>query len=175
MTVCRSVSSKYTRSKVRKALPREYSYIIEELLHESGGEYDKQAYFNRIVETIISTGQAEPFIISICNVIQKLSIDQLHILGDVYDRGPGAHIIMDTLCRYGNWDIQWGNHDIVWMGAAAGNDACIANVLRLSLRYGNLATLEDGYGINLMPLATFAMETYDDDPCTEFETRSTDE
>lgn len=175
VTVCRSVSSKYTRSKVRKALPREYSYIIEELLHESGGEYDKQAYFNRIVETIISTGQAEPFIISICNVIQKLSIDQLHILGDVYDRGPGAHIIMDSLCRYGNWDIQWGNHDIVWMGAAAGNDACIANVLRLSLRYGNLATLEDGYGINLMPLATFAMETYDDDPCTEFETRSTDD
>lgn len=175
VTVCRSVSSKYTRSKVRKALPKEYSYIIEELLHESGGEYDKQAYFNRIIETIISTGQAEPFIISICNVIQKLSIDQLHILGDIYDRGPGAHIIMDSLCHYGNWDIQWGNHDVVWMGAAAGNDACIANVLRVSLRYGNLATLEDGYGINLMPLATFAMETYADDPCKEFEPRSADE
>ena len=175
VTVCRSVSSKYTRSKVRKALPKEYSYIIEELLHESGGDYDKQAYFNRIIETIISTGQAEPFIISICNVIQKLSIDQLHILGDIYDRGPGAHIIMDTLCDYGNWDIQWGNHDIVWMGAAAGNDACIANVLRVSLRYGNLATLEDGYGINLMPLATFAMETYADDPCKAFETKSAEE
>ncbi len=174
-SICRSVSSKYTRSKVRKALPKEYSYIIEELLHESGGEYDKQAYFNRIIETIISTGQAEPFIISICNVIQKLSIDQLHILGDIYDRGPGAHIIMDSLCHYGNWDIQWGNHDVVWMGAAAGNDACIANVLRVSLRYGNLATLEDGYGINLMPLATFAMETYADDPCKEFEPRSADE
>ena len=173
--VCRSVSSKYTRSKVRKALPKEYAYIIEELLHESGGDYDKHAYFNRIIETIITTGQAEPFIIAMCNVIQKLSIDQLHILGDIYDRGPGAHIIMDTLCHYGNWDIQWGNHDILWMGAAAGNDACIANVLRVSLRYGNLATLEDGYGINLMPLATFAMEAYADDPCKDFETKSVEE
>ncbi|MCM1051799.1 MAG: fructose-1,6-bisphosphatase [Paenibacillus sp.] len=173
--VCRSVSSKYTRSKVRKALPKEYAYIIEELLHESGGDYDKHAYFNRIIETIITTGQAEPFIIALCNVIQKLSIDQLHILGDIYDRGPGAHIIMDTLCHYGNWDIQWGNHDILWMGAAAGNDACIANVLRVSLRYGNLATLEDGYGINLMPLATFAMEAYADDPCKDFETKSVEE
>lgn len=169
VTVCRTVSSKYTRSKVRKALPREYAYIIEELLHESGGEYDKQAYFNRIIETIISTGQAEPFIVAICNVIQKLSIDQLHILGDIYDRGPGAHIIMETLGGYGNWDIQWGNHDIVWMGAGAGNEACIANVLRVSLRYANLTTLEDGYGINLMPLATFAMETYADDDCEGFE------
>lgn len=166
--VLQSVSSKYTRSKVRKALPREFAYIIEELLHESGGEYDKQAYFNRIIETIISTGQADAFIIAMCNVIQKLSIDQLHILGDVFDRGPGAHIIMDTLCKYGNWDIQWGNHDILWMGAAAGNECCIANVVRISLRYGNLATLEDGYGINLLPLATMAMETYADDPCTEF-------
>ena len=175
INVCRTVSSKYTRSKVRKALPREYAYIIEELLHEAGGEYDKQAYFNRIIETIISTGQAESFIISLCNVIQRLSIDQLHILGDVYDRGPGAHIIMDTLANYRDWDIQWGNHDILWMGAAAGNDACISNVLRVSLRYGNLTTLEDGYGINLLPLATFAMETYDDKGCKGFQTRITDE
>lgn len=166
--VCQNVSSKYTRSKVRKALPKEFAYIIEELLHESGGEYDKQAYFNRIIETIISTGQAEAFVIAICNVIQKLSIDQLHILGDIYDRGPGAHNIMETLCKYGNWDIQWGNHDILWMGAAAGNLCCIANVVRTSLRYANLATLEDGYGINLLPLATMAMETYADDPCVEF-------
>ena len=175
VNICRTVSSKYTRSKVRKALPREYAYIIEELLHEAGGEYDKHAYFNRIIETIITTGQAESFIIALCNVIQRLSIDQLHILGDVYDRGPGAHIIMDTLADYGNWDIQWGNHDIVWMGAAAGNEACIANVLRVSLRYGNLATLEDGYGINLMPLATFAMETYSDQSCAAFETCCSDE
>ena len=166
--VCQTVSSKYTRSKVRKALPREFAYIIEELLHESPSDDDKQAYFNRIIETIISTGQADSFIVAMCNVIQRLSIDQLHILGDIFDRGPGAHIIMDTLCNYGNFDIQWGNHDALWMGAAGGNDCCIANVLRLSLRYGNMATLEDGYGINLVPLATFAMETYGDDPCDTF-------
>lgn len=166
--VCQTVSSKYTRSKVRKALPKEFAYIIEELLHESPSDDNKQAYFNRIVETIILTGQADSFIIALCNVIQRLSIDQLHILGDIYDRGPGAHLIMDTLCDYGNFDIQWGNHDALWMGAAAGNDACIANVLRLSLRYGNMATLEDGYGINLVPLATFAMEVYGSDECRGF-------
>jgi len=167
--VTQSVSSKYTRSKVRKALPSEFAYIIEELLHESPSEENKQAYFNQIIETIISTGQADAFIVAMCNVIQRLSIDQLHILGDVYDRGPGAHIIMDTLMGYDHFDIQWGNHDALWMGAAAGNDASIANVLRISLRYANLATLEDGYGINLVPLATFAMETYRDDPCHGFE------
>ena len=166
--VCQSVSSKYTRSKVRKSLPREFAYIIEELLHESPSDDDKQAYFSRIIETIISTGQAEEFITALCNVIQRLSIDQLHILGDIFDRGPGAHIIMDILCDYGRFDIQWGNHDALWMGAAAGNDCCMANVLRLSLRYGNMATLEDGYGINLVPLATFAMETYGNDPCKHF-------
>ena len=170
--VCQTVSSKYTRSKVRKALPKEFSYIIEELLHESPSDYDKQAYFNRIIESIISTGQADAFIVALCNVIQKLSIDQLHILGDIYDRGPGAHHIMETLADYGKWDIQWGNHDMLWMGAAAGNDACIANVIRVSLRYGNLATLEDGYGINLLPLATFAMETYADDDCEVFACRA---
>ena len=168
VSVCQSVSSKYTRSKVRKALPKEFAYIIEELLHESPSDYDKQAYFNRIIETIISTGQADAFIVAMCQVIQRLSIDQLHILGDVYDRGPGAHLIMETLCQYGRFDIQWGNHDILWMGAAAGNECCIANVLRTSRRYGNMTTLEDGYGINLLPLATFAMETYGDDPCSEF-------
>ncbi len=167
--VCRSVSSKYTRSKVRKALPKEFAYIIEELLHEEHTDYDKQAYFSRIIETIISTGQADEFIAAISNVIQRLSIDQLHILGDIFDRGPGAHRIMDMLCDYHRFDIQWGNHDALWMGAAAGNDCCIANVLRLSLRYGNMATLEDGYGINLVPLATLAMEAYADDPCERFQ------
>ena len=166
--VCQSVSSKYTRSKVRKSLPHEFAYIIEELLHESPSDDDKQAYFSRIIETIISTGQADEFITALCNVIQRLSIDQLHILGDIFDRGPGAHIIMDILCDYGRFDIQWGNHDALWMGAAAGNVCCMANVLRLSLRYANMTTLEDGYGINLMPLATFAMETYADDPCEHF-------
>lgn len=168
VNVCRTVSSKYSRSKVRKALPKTFAYIIEELLHESPTDYDKTAYFNRIIETIISTGQGDAFVIALGNVIQRLSIDQLHILGDVFDRGPGAHIIMDLLCDYSHFDFQWGNHDALWMGAAAGNEACIANVLRLSLRYGNMTTLEDGYGINLVPLATFAMETYGDDPCVGF-------
>lgn len=166
--VCQSVSSKYTRSKVRKALPPQYAYIIEELLHESPNDDDKEAYFERIIETIVQTGQSRGFITAICNVIQKLSIDHLHILGDIFDRGPGAHIIMDYLLTRENFDVQWGNHDALWMGAAAGNDACIANVLRLSLRYANMATLEDGYGINLLPLATFAMEHYADDPCRHF-------
>ena len=166
--VCQSVSSKYTRSKVRKALPKEFAYIIEELLHESASDDDKQAYFEGIIHSILQTGRAEAFIIALCNVIQQLSVDQLHILGDIYDRGPGAHIIMDRLCQHHHFDIQWGNHDALWMGAAAGNDCCIANVLRLSLRYGNMATLEDGYGINLVPLATFAMETYANDPCDLF-------
>ena len=168
VAVCRDVSSKYTRSKVRKSLPEDFGYIIEELLHERTDDSDKAAYVSVIVDTIISTGRADDFIIALCNVIQRLAIDQLHILGDIYDRGPGAHIILDTMRQYHSWDIQWGNHDILWMGACAGNDACICNVLRLSLRYANLATLEEGYGINLVPLATFAMETYGDDPCEEF-------
>ena len=168
VAVCRDVSSKYTRSKVRKSLPSDFSYIIQELLHEHTEDHDKTAYVNVIVDTIISTGRADDFIIAIANVIQRLAIDSLHILGDIYDRGPGAHIIMDKMRRYHSWDMQWGNHDVLWMGAKAGNDACICNVIRLSLRYANLTTLEDGYGINLVPLATFAMETYKDDPCTEF-------
>ena len=166
--VCRDVSSKYTRSKVRKALPKDFSYIIQELLHENAGVTNKVAYYNVILETIISTGRADDFIIALAHVIQRLVIDQLHILGDVYDRGPGAHIIMDTMEHYHSWDIQWGNHDVLWMGACAGNNACICNVIRLSLRYANLTTLEEGYGINLVPLATFAMETYGDDPCEAF-------
>lgn len=166
--VCQNVSSKYTRSKVRKSLPPEFSYIIQELLHESSVEPNKHAYIDVIIKTIISTRRADNFIIAMCNLIQRLTIDSLHIVGDIYDRGPGAHIIMDTLCNYHNFDIQWGNHDILWMGAASGNDSCIANVIRISMRYGNLSTLEDGYGINLLPLATFAMDTYADDPCTVF-------
>jgi len=166
--VCQNVSSKYTRSKVRKALPEEFSYIIQELLHESPMDPNKQAYINVIIRTIIETRRADDFIIALCNLIQRLTIDSLHILGDIFDRGPGPHIIMDTLCNYHNFDIQWGNHDILWMGAASGNDCCIANVLRLAMRYGNLPALEDGYGINLLPLATFAMEAYANDPCEYF-------
>ncbi len=168
VAVCRDVSSKYTRSKVRKSLPGDFSYIIQELLHEHTEDHDKTAYVNVIVDTIISTGRADDFIIAIANVIQRLAIDQLHILGDIYDRGPGAHIILDKMSKYHSWDMQWGNHDVLWMGAAAGNDACICNVIRLSLRYANLPTLEEGYGINLIPLATFAMDTYGNDECREF-------
>lgn len=167
--VCREVSSKYTRSKIRKVLPREFGYIIEELLHESPSVKDKKYhYYNRIVDTIIETQRADDFIVAMCNLIQRLAIDRLHLLGDIFDRGPGAHLIMQTLRNYHHFDIVWGNHDIDWFGAAAGNRACICNVLRLSLRYGNMATLEDGYGISLLPLATFALETYQDDPCSQF-------
>lgn len=168
MKVCSNVSSKYTRSKVRKALPKEFSYIIQELLHESLSEPNKHDYISAIISTIVSTGRSEHFIIAICNLIKRLTIDSLHIIGDIYDRGPGAHIIMDTLCDYHNFDIQWGNHDLVWMGAASGSEACMANVVRISLRYANLTTLEEGYGINLMPLATFAMEVYGNDNCSLF-------
>ena len=168
IAVCRNVSSKYTRSKVRKSLPKEFAYIIEELLHESSDNRNKQAYVGVIIQTIIGTGRAAGFVEAICELIQRLSIDQLHILGDIFDRGPGAHEIMETLTAYHHWDIQWGNHDILWMGAASGNAACIASVLRLSFRYANTQTIEERYGINMVPLATFAMETYADDPCELF-------
>lgn len=173
--VCRNVSSKYTRSKVRKALPADFSYIIEELLHESEARPNKQDYFNGILDTIISIGRASDFITAICNVIQRLTIDSLHIVGDIYDRGPGAHIIMDILCNYHSYDIQWGNHDILWMGAAAGNDSCICNVIRICTRYANLETLEDGYGINILPLARFAMDVYSNDPCKSFKPKVTND
>ena len=166
--VCREVSSKYTRSKVRKSLPKDFSYIIQELLQERPEDLDKAGYVNAVIDSMIETDRADDFIITISNVIQRLAIDQLHILGDIYDRGPGAHRILDMLENYHSWDIQWGNHDVLWMGACAGNDACICNVVRICLRYANMTTLEDGYGINLVPLATFALETYGDDPCAEF-------
>ncbi len=166
--VCRAVSSKYTRSKVRKALPESFSYIIQELMHESDDDENKTAYVNAILNSIISNGRSDAFIIAMSQLIQRLVVDRLHIVGDIYDRGPGAHLIMDKLMLHHDVDIQWGNHDVVWMGAAAGNDACIANVLRMSLRYANLNTLEDGYGINMLPLATFAMDHYENDPCTPY-------
>lgn len=166
--ICKVVSSKYTRSKVRKTLPKEFAYIIEELLHENSFSQDKEMYYNEIVTTIIDLQQADRFIISIANVIQTLSIDCLHVIGDIYDRGPNASDIMDILTDYHNVDIQWGNHDISWMGAGAGSRTLICNVLRIQAKYGNLDTIEEDYGINLIPLATFAMNTYADDPCTQF-------
>ena len=169
--VCKCVASKYTRSKVRKALPKDFAYVIEELITEKPEVLDKEAYYDAIVNTIISVGRAEKFIAALSELIQRLVIDHLHVLGDIYDRGPAPHKIMDKLMAYHSLDIQWGNHDIVWMGAAAGQMACIATVIRNSVRYGNLDILEDGYGINLLPLATFALETYQDDDCEVFRIR----
>lgn len=166
--VCRAVSSKYTRSKVRKALPPDFAYIIEELLHESQNMPNKQDYFNGIITTIVSIERSYDFIVALCNLIQRLTIDTLHIVGDIYDRGPGAHTIMDRLLSYHSYDIQWGNHDILWMGAACGNEACIANVVRICTRYASFESLEDGYGINMLPLARFAMDVYKNDPCEQF-------
>lgn len=166
--ICRNVSSKYTRSKVRKALPKDFSYIIEELLHEESDDMDKQEYYGEIINTIISIDRARDFIIAISKLIQRLVIDRLHIIGDIFDRGPGADIIMEMLTNYHAVDIQWGNHDIVWIGAASGSKVCMANVIRNSARYANLSTIEDGYGINLMPLATFAMDFYSEDDCEKF-------
>lgn len=165
------VSSKYTRSKVRKALPEDFAYVIEELITEKEEIQDKEAYYNEIIHTIIRIGRAPQFIIALSHLIQRLVIDHLHIVGDIFDRGPGPHIIMDTLCAYHSVDVQWGNHDMVWMGAASGHLACIANVVRMAARYGNLATIEDGYGINLLPLATFAIETYGETDCDAFTIR----
>lgn len=166
--ITKRVASKYTRSKVRKALPKDFAYVIEELITEKIEVQDKEGYYNAIIHTIIEIGRAPEFITALCNLIQRLVIDHLHIVGDIFDRGPGPHIILDTLMKYHSVDIQWGNHDIVWMGAAAGSWACIANVLRMSARYGNLDTLEEGYGINLIPLVTFAMDTYKDTDCSCF-------
>lgn len=170
--VCKCAASKYTRSKVRKALPAEFSYVIEELITEKAEVTDKESYYNSIVSTIIDLGRAEECIAAFAQVIQRLTVDHLHILGDIYDRGPGPHIIMDKLMEYHSVDIQWGNHDVLWMGAAAGQRACIANVIRICARYGNLDILEDGYGINLLPLAAFAMDTYREDPCSCFALKS---
>jgi len=171
--VARAAASKYTRSKVRKAMPPDFSYIIEELLNESGEE--KEDYFEGIINTIIRIDRAEAFIIAICKFIQRLLIDRLHIIGDIYDRGPYAEKVMERLVNYHSVDIQWGNHDILWMGAASGNRALIANMIRISLRYNNTDTLEDAYGINLMPLATLAMDVYGKDPCKQFAPKTSED
>ena len=171
--MCRIVSSKYTRAAVREALPDDFAYIIEELLHEQESISNRQAYYETIIEAIIETGRARAFIIAMSELIQRMAIAHLHVIGDVYDRGPGAHIIMDRLMDYHSLDFQWGNHDIVWMGAAAGSAACMANVIRVSLRYANMETLEDGYGISVLPLATFALDAYGEDACDRFMPRTT--
>ncbi len=173
--VCRSVSSKYTRSKVRKTLPKDFSYVIEELLHEDENQINKQHYYDGIIDTIISTGRAKQFIVELSVLIRKLAIDRLHIVGDIFDRGPHPDLIIDELMKHRDVDIQWGNHDIVWMGAALGSMPLIATLIRIAARYDNLNTVEDAYGINLLPLATFAMQMYKDDPCKAFQPKLTGE
>ena len=168
-------SSKYTRSKVRKALPKDFAYIIEELITEKEELEDKEAYYNEIIRTIIRIGRAPDFIVALAKLIQRMVVDHLHIVGDIYDRGKGPHVIMDTLIHYHSVDIQWGNHDVVWMGAASGHLACIATVIRIAARYGNLDTIEEGYGINLIPLATFALKTYADTNCDAFAIKYSDD
>ena len=173
--ICKEVSSKYTRSKVRKKMPAEFSYIIDELLHVDYNDDNKKVYYSEIIRSIIDIQMADKFIIALCELIQNLTIDNLHIIGDIYDRGPRADIIMNELMCFHDVDIQWGNHDISWMGAATGNLACICNVLRIAISYNSFDVLEDGYGINLRPLSMFAAKVYQDDPCTRFMPKILDE
>lgn len=168
ITLLSVVTVKYTRSYVRKQIPKEFSYIIEELLFGDTVAQAKGEYKDKIIQTIIETGVADDFIIKMCDLITRISVYRLHVLGDVFDRGPGADQVLDILSNYHSIDIQWGNHDILWMGAACGNLPCIANVIRICTRYDNLHTLEIGYGISLRPLLTFALDVYADDPCEQF-------
>ena len=172
---CRRLSAKYRRDTVRNFLPKPVAETIEELLYDQEGVEHKAAYYQSQIDTIVSTGSALSFITSLAELIQHLAVERLHVIGDIYDRGPGAHLILDALMEYQTVDIQWGNHDILWMGSAAGSEACIANVIRTCLRYGNMETLENGYGISLLPLASFALETYKDDPCKLFVPRVPDD
>ena len=173
VSVCQNVSSKYTRSKVRKSLPEEFSYIIQELLHETVDDQNKQGYITQIINTIISTQRADDFIIAMCNLIQRLTIDSLHIVGDIFDRGPRADIVMDSLMGCNNVDIQWGNHDVLWMGAASGSRTLVATVLSNSIRYNNLDVIETGYGISLRPLSIFANDVYKDCNTDQFKVKLT--
>ncbi len=166
--ICKSASSKYTRSKVRKALPKDFSYVIEELLTGRPDVSDQEAYYNEIIRSVIRTGRAGELVVAFCNLIRRLVVDHLHVVGDIFDRGPYPNLVMDTLMQHHSVDIQWGNHDVYWMGAAAGSAACICNVIRISAKYGNLNLLEDSYGINLVPLARLAMSCYDKDSCSCF-------
>ncbi len=166
--MCKRAAQKYTISKVRKALPPDFAYIIEELMTEDRYGVDKEAYYNAIIEAAIRTDRAGALIESLSRLIQRLAIDRLHVVGDIFDRGPYPHVIMEMLMRHHSIDMQWGNHDIVWMGASLGQPGCIAHVVRNCARYGNLSILEDAYGINILPLATFALDAYRDDPCVAF-------
>ena len=173
--VCKESSAKYTRQRLRSSLPKDFAYILEELLSENNRVVQKEDYYNEIFDTIIRIGRAKEFIVAMADVITRLTVTRLHVVGDVFDRGPGPHIIMDYLMNHDAVDIQWGNHDLVWMGAASGQGACVANVIRLCARYNNLDVLENGYGINLIPLASLAMNIYRDDPCSCFDIHAVDD
>ncbi|NNJ29750.1 fructose-1,6-bisphosphatase [Lacrimispora defluvii] len=173
--ICKVVSSKYTRSKVRKKMPPEFAYIIDELLHVDYNDDNKRVYYSEIIRSIIDIRIGDKFIIALCELIQNLTIDCLHIIGDIFDRGPRADMIMNELLQFHDVDIQWGNHDISWMGAATGNLACICNVLRIAISYNSFDVLEDGYGINLRPLSMFAARVYRNDPCERFSPQILDE
>ena len=164
LAVCKRISGKYTRSKVRKAMPPDYSYILDELLHADYGETNQSVYYSKIMESILALHNADDFIIALASLVKRLAVDRLHIVGDIFDRGARPDLIMDQLEKHHAVDIQWGNHDILWMGAAAGNDACIATVVCNCVSYNNLEVLEQGYGINLRPLALFAQKAYGASP-----------
>ena len=166
--LARIIATKYTKSHVGKNLPKEFSYIIQELLYESNKHEDKRAYYDAIIDAIFTTGREKKLIIELSRFIRRLAIDRLHIVGDIFDRGPKPHLVMDKIMKQKSVDIQWGNHDIIWMGAASGDPVSIANVIRIAARYNNLDCLEDGYGINLRYLSSFANDAYKDDPCTNF-------
>ena len=165
--VCKLAAAKYTRSKVRKALPRDYQYIIDELINMPEHSITKSEYYSNIISGIIELGNADKFIGAMCSLIQRLAVDHLHIVGDIYDRGNGADLILDKLRQYHSLDVEWGNHDVLWMGAHFGNEACVCNVIRINCAYRNLQVIEN-YGINLRPLTVFALEEYGDDPCEAF-------
>lgn len=173
--VCRDVSAKYTRSRVHKAMDSNYSYIMDELLQTDDTDPDKRRYFRTLIASVVKSGSSDALIIALCHLIQQMTVDHLHIIGDIFDRGPRADKIINELMKYHDVDIQWGNHDINWMGAMSGNKVCLFNVLKIAISYNSFDVLEDGYGVNLRPLSMFAAETYQNDPCERFQPHVLDE
>ncbi len=173
--VCREVSRKYTRARVHRGMDPDYAFVLDELLLTDDTDADKRRYFREIINSVLLAGIAEPLIVALCHLIQELTVDRLHIIGDLFDRGPRADHILNELMKHHNVDIQWGNHDIDWMGAMAGNRVCMMNVLRIATSYNSFDVIEDGYGINLRPLSMFAAQVYGDDPCERFQPHVLDE
>ncbi len=175
VAVCRITTSKYTASKVRKLLPEDFAHVITELLTTGSKDFNKEEYYGQIFDAILDVGSADKFVVAMCHLVQDSVIDKLHVVGDIFDRGDSPHLVMEELEKQRYVDIQWGNHDVLWMGAAMGNLCCIANAIRICLRYNNYDFLENAYGINMRPLSLFALETYGDDPCSCFLPKGEDE